>query len=236
MNASTPDSLLDAAEALFSAEGYDAIGIREIAERAGANIASIRYHFGGKRELYVETVRRTMRRKSTQIAWQVLEGTPTSRRDAGVRLARFIRAFLDGMVIDAGSTACAQLMMREASAPSEAFDTVVSDFIAPHLNALGNTIAAIDPERSPAELERLSHFVLGLLVHHHHFRVFIEHLSGSSLESTRVRGQLAEEVTRFSLRGLRAGETFIDRVLQSSKAEPKRAGAPTRSASKGKPA
>ena len=264
MNTSTPESLLDAAEALFSAEGYDAVGIREIADLAGANIASIRYHFGGKRELYTETVRRAMQRKSTQIAWQILEGKPTSRRDAAERLARFIRTFLDGMIVDAGSAACAQLLLREASAPSEAFEIVVSDFIAPHLDSLGATIAVIDSARTPRELERLSHFVLGLLVHHHHFRVFIEHRSGSSLDKTKVRQELADEMARFSLRGLRAGETFIEGVIESarraapksgpkssnqsetssdSKSAPssrssrkKRASAPSRSASKGKPA
>lgn len=47
----TPDRILDAAEALFAAQGYAATSIRAIARDAGVNLAAINYHFGSKQGL-----------------------------------------------------------------------------------------------------------------------------------------------------------------------------------------
>jgi len=47
----TRNRLLDAGRALFAANGYDGVGIRDIAARAGVKAALIQYHFGGKEGL-----------------------------------------------------------------------------------------------------------------------------------------------------------------------------------------
>jgi len=54
--------LLDAAERLFCEKGFDGTSVRDLITAAGCNIASINYHFGGKDKLYVEMIRRQMRR------------------------------------------------------------------------------------------------------------------------------------------------------------------------------
>jgi len=69
-DATTPDLILDAAEALFAAQGFDATTIKQIGARAGANPALIYYYFDSKDELY----RRVLRRLFT---WLV---TAASRR------------------------------------------------------------------------------------------------------------------------------------------------------------
>lgn len=46
------ERLLDAAEMLFAAKGYDGAGIREIARAAGVELGLANYHFGSKDELY----------------------------------------------------------------------------------------------------------------------------------------------------------------------------------------
>ncbi|MEQ9811140.1 MAG: TetR family transcriptional regulator, partial [Azospirillaceae bacterium] len=50
-NRTTRDAILEAAEALFSEHGFKAVTIREIARRAGANVASISYYFQSKEGL-----------------------------------------------------------------------------------------------------------------------------------------------------------------------------------------
>lgn len=213
MTPKTPESLLDAAEALFSERGYDSVGIREIAERAGANLAAIRYHFGGKRELYLEVVRRAMRQRATYAAWQLLETPPRSRREAATLLCRFIRAFLHGILTDSRTAVCARLCQQEASSPSEAIDEVVRHFMAPNLEALARAIAPLAPEREARELPRLASFILGILLHHHTSRAFIERLSEPSLDRESVRDALADDIARFVLRALRISDAAIDRAL-----------------------
>jgi|GEM_PF-486680 AcrR family transcriptional regulator len=44
----TRQRIFDAAVRLFAHRGYEAVGIREIARAAGANIAGVNYHYGGK--------------------------------------------------------------------------------------------------------------------------------------------------------------------------------------------
>ncbi|GAA3697283.1 TetR/AcrR family transcriptional regulator [Nonomuraea antimicrobica] len=45
--------ILKVATQLFAALGYDGTSTRQIAEAAGLNIATVNYHVGGKRELYL---------------------------------------------------------------------------------------------------------------------------------------------------------------------------------------
>ena len=52
-------ALLDAATALFSARGYDAVGTPEIAQRAGVSVGTFYRYFEDKHEIYLEIARRT---------------------------------------------------------------------------------------------------------------------------------------------------------------------------------
>lgn len=50
--------LIHTAGALFAAGGYEATSLRQVAAAAGVDIATLKYHFGGKPELFVEVFRR----------------------------------------------------------------------------------------------------------------------------------------------------------------------------------
>jgi TetR/AcrR family transcriptional regulator len=54
--ARTREALIAAGTALFAERGYDGVPVAELAEKAGVNKAMINYHFGGKRQLYVDIV------------------------------------------------------------------------------------------------------------------------------------------------------------------------------------
>ena len=46
-----------AATALFAERGFHGTTVRDIAERAGANVAAGNYHYGSKKALYLEVLR-----------------------------------------------------------------------------------------------------------------------------------------------------------------------------------
>lgn len=50
--------LMDAAEELFSQQGFEAVSVREITQRAESRLADINDHFGGKAELFKEVLAR----------------------------------------------------------------------------------------------------------------------------------------------------------------------------------
>jgi AcrR family transcriptional regulator len=53
-------ALIDAATALFSSHGYDAVGTPEIAQRAGVSVGTFYRYFTDKQQIYLEIARRTM--------------------------------------------------------------------------------------------------------------------------------------------------------------------------------
>ena len=58
--------ILRAARAEFAACGFDAAGVDRIAARAGLNKAMLYYHFGSKRDLYLDVVREMVRTVGTR--------------------------------------------------------------------------------------------------------------------------------------------------------------------------
>src|SRR6516164_6110414 len=105
---STKQRLLDAAEEVFAAKGYEAASVDEITKLAGANRAAISFHFGGKERLYIETVKYAHR--------ACHEGVPFPEYPAGTpaaeRLRGFIRTMVHRMAAEPDPHAT-QLMMRE---------------------------------------------------------------------------------------------------------------------------
>ncbi|MEM1349200.1 MAG: TetR family transcriptional regulator [Myxococcota bacterium] len=56
--ASTADRILDAADELFGQHGYDGVSIRDVADRADVNKASVFYHYKSKDELFERVLER----------------------------------------------------------------------------------------------------------------------------------------------------------------------------------
>jgi TetR/AcrR family transcriptional regulator, regulator of cefoperazone and chloramphenicol sensitivity len=217
----TQDALLDAAEELFSERGYAAVGIREIAERARANIAAIKYHFGCKSELYLATVRRAMSRGDATAVWDVLRDTPRESERAGTTLVRFIRLFLRRLLSegDQGGTRCCALMLREATEPSEAIDAVVRDFIEPHQRMLMDVIdaAAAPHTLDQRHLAAAATSVLGQILHYRVFRPFLQRLPQCAAHADDI-DFLVRHIARFSLRGVGVQEAAIERIISAAMA------------------
>lgn len=76
-------SIISAAEQLFSERGYKATSLNEVAKLAGMSKANIFHHFGSKQELYLAVLRFACERST-----KVLE---TTRSEAGDDMAEMFR-------------------------------------------------------------------------------------------------------------------------------------------------
>src|SRR5262245_14528319 len=109
----TRERILEAAEAVFAAKGFEPATVREILKLAGAsNIAAINYNFRDKEGLYVEAVKN---------AHSCCTAVPFPEWPAGLppaqKLRGFIRVLCERMLQPQRITAI-RLMMREMTDPT----------------------------------------------------------------------------------------------------------------------
>ena len=196
----TRKRLLEAAAEVFAAEGFHAATIRKLCARAGANVAAIHYHFGGKEELYRSLLRELGRRAFERYPPTLgLSAQPTQEE----RLFAFVHAFLLRVLSEDGFARHGRVLSREMVDPSPAFGHVIDEFIRPHFEYLRELVAALlGPRASEMEVRLAARSIVAQCAFYHHARAVIERLSpGEARDPAAIRA-LAEHITRLSLVGL----------------------------------
>jgi AcrR family transcriptional regulator len=196
--------LLEAAGEVFDTEGFRGATVRQICQRAGANVAAIHYHFGGKEELYVELLRELGRRAFERYPPTLgLPAQPSQEE----RLFGFVHAFLLRVLADDGFARHGRVLSREMIDPSPAIEMVVDEFIRPSFDYLRGIVRAlVGPEPDERAVRLAARSIVAQCAFYHHARSLIERLSPDEPRDPAAIRALAEHVTRFSLEGLRRPE------------------------------
>jgi TetR/AcrR family transcriptional regulator len=87
-----PESILNAALAIFSEKGFDGARTRDIAARADVTLGLVQYHYGSKEKLWKEAVERAFGDLEGRIADLVLDPSEDSAVDVRERLRRLLLA------------------------------------------------------------------------------------------------------------------------------------------------
>lgn len=192
--------LIEAAGEVFAEQGFHSATVRDICQRAGANIAAVNYHFGSKEKLY-EAVLHYAHRRSFQHATreQLQEGPPEER------LRLFIRGLLKG-ILDHGSPAWLhQLMSREMMQPTPGLDILIEHEIRPRSQMVRAIIREIvGPKLSEHEIWLCCFSIVSQMFFYHHSRAVIQRLHPELRIDLSIHDELADHVWRFSLGALRA--------------------------------
>ncbi len=85
------DEVLEAAETLLAAHGYDALRLRDVSEAAGVSIGLIQHYFGTRDGLLLETMRAASKRRVRQ--WTQLAAGVSSPADQ-------LRSLIEGAIGD----------------------------------------------------------------------------------------------------------------------------------------
>ena len=145
----TPDRLLDAAVELFASRGFHGTSIRDIAERAGANVAAGHYHYGSKEGLYVEVLRAQFAEVRGQLERRgVSRPAPELRRAPRRELIALLEARIATMLemlLGPPPAAHGQLMLREMCDPTDAMPIIVAEFIEPQVEEMEQLVARLIP-------------------------------------------------------------------------------------------
>jgi AcrR family transcriptional regulator len=189
----TESRLLEAAGQVFAERGFAAATVRDICERAQANVAAINYHFGDKRGLYRAVFRHASACGQTEPGVDELVGP------GAIRLRAWTERFLYGLVAKDSAGWPGRLLAREFADPSPALSEFIEHGGRPVYDLLIAIIMSLAPNLPAARLHSCAASIIGQVIFYHHAKPFIEVLAPAQVLTTHNLQHIAEHITAFSL-------------------------------------
>ena len=185
--------LIEAAGGVFADEGFKKATVREICTRAGANVAAVNYHFGGKEGLYAEVLRFAHRCSSGS-------GEEAAGGTAEQRLEKFVQRFLEHIFADGRAAWHGRLMIREFAEPTAALDALVKDEMEPRSCLIQDIVKELlGPGATADEVGFCARSVMGQMIFYYHARPVIERLFKDFTYDAAGIEKVARHVTKFSI-------------------------------------
>jgi len=202
----TRDRLIAAASELFAERGFRATTIRDIAARAGVNVAAGNYHYGSKKALYLEVLRAQFALVRSRLA--ALGASPKPEelarlgRPALLRVLRTrVKVILD-LLIGPPPSLHGTLMQREMVDPSEAMPVIVGEFIGPMMDEMQAIVAQLAPALDQRGVERCVQSIVGQGLFYRFTMPALLVMMDVPAYPRGLAAELTEHITEFSLGGL----------------------------------
>ena len=161
----TRERILDAAERLFMAHGYDGTSMRQITGEAGVNLAAVNYHFGSKEALIQEVFRRRLNwlNEERMRALDELEATADGQP---LKPSQIVDAFFGTMIRMAedeerGGVIFLRLLGRTLTEPSDFIRAFLAHEYKTVVERYKEALFRSLPDVPKAEIVWRFHFMLG---------------------------------------------------------------------------
>lgn len=196
--------LIEAAADVFAEHGFADATVRQICDKASANVAAINYHFRDKQGLYVEVIRAMRDRVLEQASFQQASDISLP---APIRLKAFITSMLERTISDMPCAKLGKIMSREMVDPSPAFDEIAHKYAGHQAQIVRDIVRKIvGPDVSEAKLDLCITSIIGACLVYHHCRPMIQRLAAPTLEGDFYAParlpELADHIAQFVLHGL----------------------------------
>lgn len=202
----TPERLLAAATELFAQHGFHGTSIRDIAERAGANVAAGHYHYGSKEGLYLEVLRGQFAAVRTELARHGVNPPPMALRRASRRtLIALLQARITTILeflLGPPPSPHGQLMLREMCDPTDAMPLIVAEFIAPQVQEMEQVVGRLVPGAGRETVTRTVFSIMGQVLFYRFTMPMTLLLRGETKYPRDFARHTARHILRFSLHGL----------------------------------
>jgi AcrR family transcriptional regulator len=137
----TRERLLEAAMRLFAKDGFRHVTVRDISREAGANLASVNYHFGDKLELYMSVVRAGI--ESVRDAVDAAMPTDPAM-SAEEKLRHYLRSSFSRLGMPEERRSIVQrLFSHELMDPTPAAAVLIDEIIRPRLHWLSEVVGEL---------------------------------------------------------------------------------------------
>jgi AcrR family transcriptional regulator len=218
----TRTKLLEAAGEVFASVGYENATIREICARAGANVASVNYHFGDKLGLYTEVLRRSIGAPKNEAVLKMFDLDPA---EPEVILKLVIRAMIQRMCgADRHELNLRfRLMAHELAQPTPARAPVIDEAIRPIYERLLTLIGRLLNLPEDHDKTRLcAHSIVGQIAHYAHARPVLASLWPEQKMTPAQMEEIADHIAEFSLAYIRAVRSGSVKLAASKRAKKKK--------------
>lgn len=196
----TRERLIDAAGEMFAELGFHHTTVRQICERAGANIAAVNYHFKDKTGLYTEVVRQSMRAAHLEAVRAAFE----QNAPAEEIMRAVIKTRLESLRgLDLGDWHF-RIFAHELAKPTPAINVVVNEAIRPlyrRMCQLIGSLLKLPPDHQKTRLCAQS--IIGQILFYAFARPVISRLSPDMKFTAAQIDLIADHITEFSLAYLR---------------------------------
>ena len=164
-NVDTRERILDSAERLFMAHGYDGTSMRQITGEASVNLAAVNYHFGSKESLIQEVFRRRLDWLNEE-RMRVLDRLEAEAGDQPVKPSLIVDAFFGTLLRMAedearGGMTFLRLLGRTLTEPSEFIRAFLAHEYKTVMDRFKEALFRALPEVPKAEIVWRFHFMLG---------------------------------------------------------------------------
>ena len=202
----TRKRLIAAASELFAERGFHATTARDIARRAGVNLAAGHYHYGSKKDLYLEVLQAQFAEIWTTLARRggsrpLAEIDRLGRHELVALLSTRLQVMLD-LLIGTRPVLHGALMQREMTDPSQALPMIVGEFIDPMMRETERIVARLEPRLRQRDVERCAVSVIGQAVFYRFALPAFLHRKGWKRYPRGFSREVAAHVATFSLGGM----------------------------------
>jgi len=197
----TEQRLLEAAGEIFAEFGYRAATVRQICEKAGANVAAVNYHYGDKEQLYQAVLRSVP--DAHAIKYPSRSGL-SPEATAAEQLRAYVQALLH-RVFDAGRPGWhSKIISREMVEPTRALDSLLEEVARPLHRELASIVRLLLGATANDEDVRFCALsIMGQCVYYHHARTVLARLYPEQKYGAEEVARLVDHIGAFSLAALR---------------------------------
>lgn len=199
--------ILDAAQSLFAAHGFEATSMRMITTTASVNLAAVNYHFGSKDVLVQEVLLRGLRPLNA-LRMQALDEAEAAAGGAPVKARVIVECFFSGSLALAAQSEQGRefmrLLGRTFTEPSavvrECLATEYAPVIGRYRDALSRALPAVPVEDIVWRL----HFMFGAMSYAVSGFDTLQVMTGVQIDEPDAMARMVPRLMSFLLGGLRA--------------------------------
>ena len=208
----TRTRLLRTSLSTFAHRDFEAVGVREIVDQAGANVAAISYHFGGKQGLYLataeflaDTLYSELGPTFARIRSDAENADPST---AGRLLDEMIHRLVQRLILDPLSDDAAGFILREQHRPTDAFDILFEKLMLPIQQTYQLLVSRIigDGTADERRLILTTHALMGQILAFRTARTTVLRRLGQTEFSGEDAQEIAATISGLALNALRCNQ------------------------------